>query len=143
MLYLAQNPDKQSKMQEELDSILGNGNDPLTPDQMAKLSYTKAAVKETLRMSPVSLGVARSLRNDVVLSGYRIPKGFNVFALTKYAGMMEEFFPEPNEFLPERWIREHASGSLKPYSCVPFGFGPRMCIGRRFAEQEMYVILAR
>lgn len=55
----------------------------------------------------------------------------------------EACFPRPNEYLPERWLRDKPYGDIHPYASLPFSHGSRMCIGRRIAEQEMYIFLAR
>lgn len=57
-----------------------------------------------------------------------------------------KYFSEANKFIPERWLRENAEKSDKlsnPFVYLPFGFGPRSCIGRRFAELEINVMLAK
>ena len=55
----------------------------------------------------------------------------------------ERFFPKPKEFIPERWLRdttgELAKGKQYPFATKPFGFGPRSCIGQRFAENEIFI----
>lgn len=57
-----------------------------------------------------------------------------------------KYFSDPDKFIPERWLRDNAEKSDKlsnPFVYLPFGFGPRSCIGKRFAELENYVLLAR
>jgi cytochrome P450 len=58
---------------------------------------------------------------------------------------MEEYYPEPDKFIPERWLKNDAQSKKRTHSFVtmPFGFGPRMCIGRRFAELEMETLVAK
>ncbi|XP_068244963.1 probable cytochrome P450 49a1 [Palaemon carinicauda] len=143
MLNLARHPEKQAKVHEELDRVLGKDVDQLKPQHLGQLSYLKGAVKETLRLNPVSFGVIREPERDIEIGGYTIPPGFAVFVLTKQSSMMEEHFPRATEFLPERWLRDRPLGSINPYASLPFGVGPRSCIGRRLAEQEMYTLLAR
>lgn len=54
-------------------------------------------------------------------------------------GELEEYFPRPNEFLPERWIKgDPLESHHHPFALLPFGFGTRMCVGRRLAEMEMW-----
>jgi len=54
-------------------------------------------------------------------------------------GELEEYFPRPNEFVPERWIKGDPQESHHhPFTLLPFGFGTRMCVGRRLAEMEMW-----
>lgn len=143
MLNLARHPEKQAKVQEELDRVLGKDVDELKPHHLSQLSYLKGAVKETLRLNPVSFGVIREPESDIEIGGYTIPAGFAIFVMTKQSAMMEEHFPRPSEFLPERWLRDRPMGSINPFASIPFGIGPRSCIGRRLAEQEMYTLLAR
>lgn len=59
------------------------------------------------------------------------------------AGMMEEYFNDANHFRPERWLRSETTENVNPYLHLPFGAGPRMCIGRRLAEQDIYVMLLK
>lgn len=57
-----------------------------------------------------------------------------------------EYFPQPEKFIPERWLKDSGELSAKktnPFVYLPFGFGPRSCIGRRFAEMEVIVLLTR
>ncbi|XP_042865194.1 probable cytochrome P450 49a1 [Penaeus japonicus] len=142
MLNLAQHPEKQAKMQAELDQALGDGAQVLTPALLNQLSFTKACVRETLRLSPVSVALPRKLEHDVVLGGYLVPKGFEVLVLLKASGTREDAFPRAQEFLPERWLRGEG-GRVSSYASLPFGIGTRMCIGKRFAEMEIYALLAR
>jgi cytochrome P450 len=58
---------------------------------------------------------------------------------------MEKYYPEAHKFIPERWLKDESQYSKKSHSFVtlPFGFGPRMCIGRRFAELEIEILIAK
>ncbi|XP_042857907.1 probable cytochrome P450 49a1 [Penaeus japonicus] len=143
LYLLAKNPEAQRKLQQEVDQALKDDPRTLTPTHIAKLSYAKAVVKESLRMFPVAMGFMRQLSTDVVLSGYHIPKGSSVLMLNYEDAQKDTAFPRPREFLPERWLRGNELASSHAFALLPFGAGTRMCIGRRLAEQEMYVFLAR
>ncbi|XP_045111181.1 probable cytochrome P450 49a1 isoform X2 [Portunus trituberculatus] len=143
LYLLARNPEAQKKLQEEVDQVTAGLQGPLTIKHMARLSYTKAVIKETFRIFPLTIGMVRVLNKDMVLQGYRIPAGYNVLVLNSLMGWDESFYPRANEFLPERWNRARPLGDIHPYASLPFGAGPRMCVGRRVAEQEMYTLLAR
>lgn len=143
LTLLAQHPEEQQKVHEELDAVLGDGTHPLTPQHLAKLRYTKACVKEVLRISSPSTLTSRQLVEDTVICGYLVPKGFNVNLLLRPAGKKEEYFARPAEFLPERWLRDQALRSINPYASMPFGLGTRSCVGRRLSEQQTYTLLAR
>nr|XP_053642328.1 probable cytochrome P450 49a1 [Cherax quadricarinatus] len=140
---LARNPEKQARLQEELDQVLGDGNQPLTTNHLARLPYLKACVRETLRMHPISSIVPRRPDHDVTLQGYRVKAGTNIFVCIRESGMLEEYFPRATEFLPERWLRDNPDRLQNQFASIPFSVGTRMCVGRRLAEQEIYVLLAR
>jgi cytochrome P450 len=68
-----------------------------------------------------------------------------VMAVSPVTSRMDKYFPNADQFLPERWLRQHDGGpetaSHHPFASLPFGHGPRMCPGRRLAEQEMLLLL--
>ena len=81
----------------------------------------------------------RITSQNLVLSGYQVPKGSLVFVLHQLMCRLEEYFPRANQYVPERGIKGHPlENEAHPYVMLPFGFGTRMCIGRRLAELEMW-----
>ncbi|XP_070561087.1 probable cytochrome P450 49a1 [Ptychodera flava] len=139
---LATNPDKQEKLHEEIMSVVPSSGE-ITADALQKMVYLKGCIKETFRQYPIALGTARIINTDMVLSGYNVPAGTMV-RYNAIAGILEEYFPEPDKFIPERWIRGHEmQTNVSPFCILPFGHGPRMCLGRRVAEQELQIILAK
>ncbi|KAK8726463.1 hypothetical protein OTU49_010263 [Cherax quadricarinatus] len=143
MLYLlARNPQEQQKVQQEIDKMVGRPRH-LTPDHLAALTYTKAVFRETLRMMPVSIGIVRRLNRDTILGGYRIPAGWEVVAPTLLMNQQEAVFPRAGEFLPERFLRGSSLAPRHHFSFLPFSYGPRMCIGRRIAYQEIFCLIVR
>nr|XP_045594008.1 probable cytochrome P450 49a1 [Procambarus clarkii] len=143
LYLLARNPEVQVRLQKEVDSVIGDLQGPLTSTHLAQLSYLKAVVKESLRIFPLTIGTVRTLNRDTVLSGYVVPKGWMGICLNMLMGWDESLFPRAKEFIPERWLRHKPLGPIHPYASLPFGTGTRMCIGRRIAEQELYIFLAR
>lgn len=129
--HLASNQDVQEKLYSELKS----GN-------ISSCAYLRACIKESFRLSPTVPGVMRVLPEDVVLSGYRLPAGVPVFANSLVTCRLEKYFPQPEQFRPERWLGE-ARGLIHPFSLLPFGHGARMCVGRRFAELELMTTAAK
>jgi cytochrome P450 len=98
--------------------------------------YLDAVVNETLRVRPVIDGVWRKLTTSAVLAGHRLPAGTLVFPAISLVQTSADF-PDAEEFRPERFL----DGSPAPYTFIPFGGGPRRCIGASFAIMEMKTVL--
>ncbi|KAG7196814.1 hypothetical protein KM043_016927 [Ampulex compressa] len=147
LYYLACNQDKQEKLREEILKVMPNGSSPITLDILNKMSYLRACIKESLRLFPISIGTLRTMQSDVVINGYKLPKGIDVVACHSILSMDPQQFPQPQEYIPERWLRNNVDYPLAknahPFAYMPFGFGVRTCIGRRFAELEMEVLLLK
>ncbi|XP_055879844.1 probable cytochrome P450 12a5, mitochondrial [Biomphalaria glabrata] len=137
---LAKNPDKQNILRREILDVLGPDG-PLTSSALSRMVYLKAALKESFRLIfPLPIGNHRVLPVDVVLGGYKIPAGVCVYMFNHRA--TKTHFENPDQFLPERWLRSEDNTKKDPaHSMIvlPFGHGPRNCIGRRFAVQEIYL----
>ena len=85
------------------------GTEKLQVDQNAlnKFSFAKVVLKESLRMFPVSVGVGRVLPDHVVFSGYHVPAGTVIVTQNQVSCRLPQFCPNPDQFLPERWIKGH------------------------------------
>lgn len=75
MYHLAKNPEKQEKLRDEIRKTFPNTNAKLTPDSLNSIPYLRACIKEALRLSPVLSGGIRAAGQNIVLQGYRVPKG--------------------------------------------------------------------
>jgi cytochrome P450 len=96
-------------------------------------------VKETLRLYPPAWVFDRSPLRDIVVGGYTIPKGANVLISPWVVHRDPAVWPDPDEFRPDRF----ADGAAPPRTAYfPFGDGPRSCVGNRFAEAEIALVLA-
>ncbi|CAD7077467.1 unnamed protein product [Hermetia illucens] len=146
---LAKNPDKQEILRNELRKILPEKDSPLTPQNMSNLPYLRACIKEAMRILPVVNGNFRQTGQDLVLRGYRIPKGTPVALQSAFTQVDDKLYTNAKKFIPERWLKNQESElsketkSVSPFTFLPFGFGPRMCIGRRFAELEIEVFVSK
>ena len=147
---MARNPDKQAILRQEVLSVLGEQNHA-SPDTIAQMPYLRAWVRETLRLYPPLMILTRITSKDLILSGYQIPAGTELHLLAYQMSRDESVFEEPNVFRPERWLRGKKVSlqnskfveAKEVFSSLPFGFGRRMCIGRRIAELELHLLLAR
>ncbi|XP_072391690.1 probable cytochrome P450 49a1 isoform X1 [Diabrotica undecimpunctata] len=149
MYQLSQNPDKQQKLFEELNSVLPSLESKIDIPAQESMHYLKACVKETLRMYPVIIANGRSLQSDTVLAGYKVPKGTHVIFPHLVVSNVEEYISQPEKFIPERWLKSAHPGcpehqeKIHPFVTLPFGYGRRSCLGRRFAEVELNILLAK
>jgi cytochrome P450 len=138
---IAQNPDIEAKVAEELQAVLG-GRVP-TPEDLPRLRYTEMVLKETMRLYPAVWGIGRRALEDCELGGYRVPAGSNVFILQWRTQRDPRFFPDPDRFDPERWRDDPVrSGKIPRFAYFPFGGGPRVCVGASFAMMEATLLLA-
>jgi cytochrome P450 len=132
---LAKNPRVEKKLHDELDRVL-EGRAPTVAD-LERLPYTDQVVSEALRMYPPVYGIARRAREDVTIGRFTVPRGSEVMLWLYMTHHDARFFPEPSEFKPERFEEEPAK-----FSYLPFGGGPRACIGKSFATMEARLLLA-
>jgi cytochrome P450 len=137
---LAQNPQAEARLHEELDAVLEGGRSPAIED-LPRLPYTEMVVAETMRLFPPAYAIGRHAIEDVEIGGYLVPKGSLVLVSQHVMHRDARFFPEPERFLPERFASE--AKSARPQSAYfPFGLGPRRCIGEGFAWTEATLVLA-
>ncbi|CAK9176474.1 unnamed protein product [Ilex paraguariensis] len=169
VFLLAQHPLKMEKAQAEIDAVLGH--ERTTFDSLKKLEYLRLIVVETLRLYPQPpLLIRRSLRSDLLPGGYKgnkdgyaIPAGTDIFLSVYNLHRSPYFWDKPDEFEPERFLAQRKSesiegwagfdplrspGALYPneivsdFAFLPFGGGPRKCVGDQFALMESTVALA-
>lgn len=138
---IAKNQEKQEKLRKTILEILPNESDCLNEENMKNLPYLRACIKEALRLYPVISGMSRQAGSDMILSGYQIPKGTNVICWPQLFYRDEKYFQNPNDFIPERWIRNDTWNKQFQSYFMPFGFGLRACIGKRIANMEMECLL--
>ncbi|XP_073670498.1 cytochrome P450 4V8 isoform X2 [Paramisgurnus dabryanus] len=138
---LGTHPEVQRKAQQELFEVFGESERPVNTEDLKKLRYLECVIKEALRLFPSVPFFARAICEDTKINGYRVPKGANAIIVTYALHRDPRYFPEPEEFRPERFMPENTVGR-HPYAYIPFSAGLRNCIGQRFAIMEEKVILA-
>jgi len=155
---LASFPDKQQKLRNELNSVL-KGKD-MGPDDMKNLPYLKNTIKESARITPSGAGSVRSLPRslEVKLGGeisngpvHILPANIPILLTSGLLHKDSNVYERADEFEPERWeedrVRERQSrGNLLAdhrFVSLPFGFGPKMCIGSRLASVEVSSFICR
>ncbi|NXM74904.1 C340 protein, partial [Serilophus lunatus] len=128
---LATHPDVQQRLQDEVDANLPNKAPP-TYNAITQMEYLDMVVNECLRLYPAGGRIERVCKETVELNGVTIPKGMVVVIPAFVLHRDPEYWPEPDEFRPERFSKENKE-KFDPYTFLPFGAGPRNCIGMRFA----------
>ena len=136
--HLGRNPRARDRMIEEIDNVLGRR--PATPDDFADLVYTRAVFDETLRLCPPVYLLPRTAVRDVVIGGYFLPKGTNLQIFWLAPHKDERYFPDPDRFLPERWLDDAPDRPKHAYG--PFGGGSRACPGDLYAKMTAVYVLA-
>lgn len=141
LYLLGSYPEVQRKVDKELDDMFGQSLRPVTLEDLKKLKYLDCVIKETLRIFPSVPLFARNLSEDCEVAGYKISKGTQAVIIPYALHRDPKYFPDPEEFRPERFFPENSQGR-HPYAYVPFSAGPRNCIGQKFAVMEEKTILA-
>ncbi|XP_069889710.1 cytochrome P450 3A21-like isoform X2 [Dipodomys merriami] len=133
--------DVQKKLQEEIDRALPN-KAPVTYDTLVEMEYLDMIVNETFRLFPVSSRLERVCKKDIKVNEIFIPKGM-VVTIPAYALHRDpKYWAEPEEFRPERFSKKNKD-SIDSCIYLPFGGGPRNCIGGRFALMTMKLAIVR
>jgi cytochrome P450 len=136
---LATHPDIYARVQQEVDTVL-QGRTPTYAD-LAHLPYCLQVFKETLRIYPPAYALTRVALHDMEIDGYPLHKLDTVLIAPYVLHRRPDYFPDPERFDPERFTAENEK-KLPRYAYMPFGAGPRICIGSHFAMMEGHLLLA-
>jgi cytochrome P450 len=135
---LAQHPDVAERVHQEVATVLG-GRRPTLAD-LSQMPYSRQVLDESLRLYPPAALLPRQANAADTLSGYTIPRHAVVLLSQYVTHRHPEFWPEPERFEPERFDAAQTAGRHR-FAYFPFGEGPRVCIGKAFALQEMQLAL--
>jgi cytochrome P450 len=136
---LAQHPDTEARLHQEVDRVLG-GRMPSFAD-LAALKWTRMVIEEALRLYPPAHAIARRAVGEDRIGGVRIPPGASISVSMYVLHRNPNIWPDPERFDPERFAPE-AVARRHRFAYLPFGGGPRVCIGNTFAIAEAQVIVA-
>ena len=137
---LDRNPAIRIRLFEEVDRVLGDG--ALTIDRVGQLIYTKMVIDETLRLHPPFWFENRNVKVSLELGGQRLSPG-DIVAFSRYSlHRHPRFWRDPDRFDPDRFQLDQEENPRGSYAYIPFGGGPRICIGHHFAIMELLVIVA-
>lgn len=134
---LAQHPAAQDELVAEAEAVLGERTP--TIEDLPQLRFAAAVFNETVRLYPPVPIFGRRVLEPISIGGYQVPKNASVLLSPYILAHNPAYFPEPERFLPERWMGET---SFPRFAYFPFGGGAKMCIGDTFAKTEGTLILA-
>ncbi|MGH0028758.1 MAG: cytochrome P450 [Myxococcota bacterium] len=136
---LSQHPEVERRWHAELDDVLGDRAP--TAEDVPRLVYTRRLFAESMRLYPPVPATGRRVKEPLELGGRPVARGAIVEVCQWVLHRDPRFFPEPGRFRPERWTPAFEQ-SLPAGAYIPFGLGPRHCIGRPFAWMAGVVLLA-
>ncbi len=139
LLLLAMNPVTQKKLQEELAAVVGGR--AVGWSDLPRLEYTRKVIVESMRIYPPADVIGREAISDCMIGEVEVPKGMTIFVSLWAMHHDGRYFPEPEKFDPDRWT-EAFEKQLPRFAYLPFGGGPRSCIGQSFATAEAVLLLA-
>jgi cytochrome P450 len=136
---LSQHRQVDEKLLSEWQHVLA-GRAP-TAEDLPRLSYTAAVIAESMRLFPPVYVIGREATVDLELGGYQVKRGYTVL-MSQWVNHRDlKYFPEPEEFRPERW-EDGLAKRIPKFAYYPFGGGQRLCVGNTFALMEAAIVLA-
>ncbi|KAF9478018.1 cytochrome P450 sterol C22-desaturase [Pholiota conissans] len=142
--HLSDHPEVYAKVKEEQDRVRqGNYSNPLTLEMMDQMTYLNAVVKESMRVKPPVLMVPyKATKAFPITSDYTVPAGSMIIPSFFNSLHDPEVYPDPEAFIPERWLDPQGSANQNPKNYLVFGSGPHRCIGLEYAQTNIALVLA-
>ncbi|XP_078669265.1 cytochrome P450 26B1-like [Branchiostoma floridae x Branchiostoma belcheri] len=139
IMHLALQPQVVQKVQEELEKHgLLQPDQPLSLEQVGRLTYVGQVVKEVLRLSPPVGGAFRRALKTFEIGGFQVPEGWAVMYSIRDTHSASQVFSSPEQFDPDRWGAANTTATR--YDFLPFGGGPRACAGKEFAKLQLKLL---
>lgn len=136
---LSLHPRVEARLLEELQEVLGDRAP--TVEDLPRLPYAEMVIKESMRLYPPAWGVSREAIGECEIGGYRVPAGTQLLIVLWAMHRDPRYFRDPEAFEPARW-EVGLTKRVPRHAYLPFGAGPRVCIGGSFAMTEAVLLLA-
>jgi sterol 14-demethylase len=140
LIDLLQHPEWRQKVTSELDEIYADGRD-VSYQALREIPLLECALKETLRLHPPLIILMRKAMSPFEYKGWTVPAGHLVAASPAISNRMPEHFPDPESYLPERYLRGREE-DRKSFAWLPFGAGRHRCVGAAFAMMQLKAIFS-
>jgi cytochrome P450 len=141
LYLLARHPAAADRAEDEARRVLARRGGPLTQDDLKDLPYTLAVLKESMRLYPPAYLLGRRVTRNVTIGGYDLHAGNILFVNILGMHHRPDLYPDPHAFDPTRFLADRER-DLPRCAYMPFGAGPRVCIGNHFALMEGHIVLA-
>nr|GMD12435.1 cytochrome P450 714C2-like [Ipomoea batatas] len=141
LMLLAAHPEWQQRCRDEIAEIC-HGQTP-DAEMLRRMKTVTMVLQETLRLYPSGPALAREALNDMKIGGYDIPKGVNIWTMVETLHVdTENWGPDALSFNPERFANGVSGACKLQHSFLPFGFGPRLCVGQHLAMVELKMLVS-
>jgi sterol 14-demethylase len=141
LIELLRHPEQLAAVVQELDRLYAHGEE-VSYQALREMPRLEAAIKEALRLHPPLILVLRVAMRDLEVGGYHIGAGKMVGASLAVSNRMTEDFPDPDAFVPERYLEPRAEDAANPWTWIPFGAGRHRCVGAPFAMMQLKAIFS-
>ncbi|GAB0099412.1 hypothetical protein DMENIID0001_152680 [Sergentomyia squamirostris] len=143
LYQLAKQPSIQAKVQEEIDEVIKKHNGEITYEAVMEMKYMESCIDETLRLHSSLAVLSRECTREYELpgTGLTLEKGTRILIPVHAIQCDSKYYSDPEEFKPERFLQEHPNSGSKGIIYMPFGEGPRICIGLRMGKMEAKIAL--
>lgn len=139
LYLLSLHQDVLKKCREEILRVIGNRKPEY--NDLSQLTYLTMVIEETMRLYPPAWIIGRKTIRPDKIGNYAVPSGHNILISPYALHRDKRFWPQPEKFMPERFLLDEVKKRPRN-SYLPFGAGPRMCIGNNFAIMEMQIVLS-
>lgn len=137
---VASHPPTRERLLAEIEAAAGN--EPLGAEHLDRLVFTRQVLQETMRLYPGASAIVRTAASDIEIKGRKIRRGTLCVLATHAFHRRADFWPDPHVFNPDRFAPDRPQASRPRLAYMPFGGGPRVCMGAAFAMTELAIVLA-
>ena len=141
LIELLRHPEELAAVRAELDELYAHGEE-VSYQALRAMPRLESAIKEALRLHPPLILVLRVVKEELEVQGYAVAPGKLVGASPAVSNRIPEDFPDPDAFVPERYLEPRAEDRANPWTWIPFGAGRHRCVGAPFAMMQLKAIFS-